>query len=229
MKSTRTAALWLIAVCMIASARPASGQNVTTGTITGNYFVGGATLFEIANTPNATITGNQFYSSRSGAVYVIGRNGQPYLWNNNTYHGSTNRNVFGVTGDGIYQFASWKSMTGYDANSAATSSVMPNTVILRPNSYQAGRANVMVYGVAGATTASIDLSASGLVNGQPYTIRNAQNYFGAPVATGTYNSASPTVVVSLVGAAQSVATPLGYDYTPATTCPQFCPMVVVPN
>jgi len=106
---------------------------------------------------------------------------------------------------------------------------MPNTVVVRPNAYQPGRANVMIYSFSGATTATINLASTGLVNGQSFVIRNAQNYFGTPVLTGTYNSSNPTVTVSLTGAAQTVAEPIGHGYTPPTTCPQFCPMIVVPN
>jgi hypothetical protein len=106
---------------------------------------------------------------------------------------------------------------------------MPNTVIVRPNMYNAGRANVLIYSPSGAATATINLSLTGLVNGQAYTIRNAQNYFGAAIASGTYSTQSPNIVVSLSGPALTVAPPNGYGFTPATTCPQFCPMVVVPN
>ncbi len=205
------------------------GAGVGVGTITGNYFVGGGTLFEIANTPTANVSGNHFYSSRSGAVYAITQNGMPYTWNSNVYHSGSNRNVFGVAGDGIYQFAAWRNLTGYDQSGSATAAAMPNTVIVRPNAYSAGRANVLIYSPSGATTATINLSLAGLANGQGYTIRNAQDYFGTPVASGTYSTQNPNLVVSLSGPASTVAAPSGYSFTPATTCPHFCPMVVVPN
>src|SRR5262249_49736480 len=143
--------------------------------------------------------------------------------------GANGRNVFGIAGTGLYQFANWRTLTGFDAGSTATSSAMPDTAIVRPNTYQAGRANVMIFSFSGANSISINLSTTGLINGQTYTIRNAQDYFGTPVLTGTYNAANPTVTVSLTGTSQSVAMPIGYGYTPPTTCPQFCPMIVVPN
>lgn len=205
------------------------GAGVNAGTITGNYFVGGGTLFEIANTTSATITGNLFYSSRTGAQYTIVPPGQSYAWNQNSYYGAVSRNVFGISGSGLLQFPNWRSATGYDAASAATSAAMPDTILVRPSTYQPGRANVMVYSFSGSSTATIDLSSAGLANGQSFTIRNAQNYYGPSVATGTFNSASPTITISLTGAALGVATPIGYSFTPATTCPQFCPMIVVPN
>lgn len=205
------------------------GAGIGVGTITDNYFVGGGTLFEIANTTSATITGNQFYSSRSGAQYTIVPAGQSYQWNNNNYYAAAARNVFGISGSGLLQFPNWRSATGFDGNSNATSTVLPDTVIVRPNTYQPGRANVLIYSFSGATTASINLALSGLVNGQGYTIRNAQNYYGPAVASGTFSSGNPNVVVPITGVAAGVATPLGYSFTPAGTCPQFCPMIVVPN
>jgi hypothetical protein len=205
------------------------GAGVGTGTVTNNTFVGGGTMFEIANTNSATISGNRFYSSQSGAVYTIVPSGRSYSWNNNTYYSAMGRNVFGIAASGTYQFANWRSLTGFDANSTATSTAMPTTVVVRPNSYQPGRANVFIYAIAGSTSVSVDLSTAGLSNGQHYTLRNAQNYSGAPVTSGNFDSANPLINVSLTGAAASVATPVGYSYTPPTTCPQFCPMVVVPN
>lgn len=205
------------------------GAGVNSGTISDNYFVGGGTLFEIANTSSASISGNHFYSSRSDSVYVITSGGMSYSWNNNTYHGAGSRQVFGIAGTGTFAFSSWKSTTGFDSNSSATGSAMPDRVIVRPNSYEQGRANVLIYSYSGASTASVNLSSAGLANGQRYTIRNAQNYFGAPVASGTYNSSSATITVPLTGAAATVATPTGHGFTPASTCPKFCPMIVVPN
>ena len=205
------------------------GAGVDTGTITDNYFVGGGTLLATGNTTHATITGNHFYSSRAGAQYTLVAPGSSYNWNYNTYDGSIGRNVFGVAGSSLFQFAGWRTATGFDSVSNVTSSATPDTVIVRPNSYQVGRANVIVYSFSGATSVSIDLSSTGLLNGQSYTIRNAQNYNGPAVASGTFNVSSPTIAVPLSGAALTVATPLGYSFTPATTCPQFCPMVIVPN
>jgi len=205
------------------------GAGVGVGTITGNYFVGGGTLFEIANTASANVSNNQFYSSRTGAVYAIAPRGMPYTWNGNVYHRGGGRDIFVVAATGMYQFAGWRSVTGFDQSASITLTDMPNTVIVRPNVYQAGRANIMIYSPSGAATATINLSLTGLVNGQAYTIRNAQNYYGSAIASGTYSAQNPNVVVSLSGPALTVATPNGYSFTPATTCPQFCPLVVVPN
>lgn len=205
------------------------GAGVSTGTITGNTFVGGNTLLIVSNTSAATVTGNKFYAPQTGALYTISRSGMTYTWNNNTYYGSSGRDTFGISGVGRMKLPSWQSTTGFDSSSTETTGAMPDTVQVRPNTYQPGRANVIIFSFSGATSVTVNLSSTGLVNGQTYTIRNAQNYFGSPVVSGTYNSSQPTISVPLTGAAQTVATPGGYSFTPASTCPQFCPMVVVPN
>ena len=78
---------------------------------------------------------------------------------------------------------------------------------------------------------SVNLSTSGLVNGQNYEIRNAQNYFGPPVLAGTYNSASPVVSIPMTSAASlAIAQPFGIDLAPrTTTLPEFGVFVIVPN
>ena len=102
---------------------------------------------------------------------------------------------------------------------------------VRPNAYQTGRANVIVYNWSLASSVSVNLSTSGLVNGQNYEIRNAQNYFGTPVLAGTYNPASPTVSISMTSAASvAIAQPFGSDLAlRTTTLPEFGVFVVVPN
>ncbi|MEP6914012.1 MAG: hypothetical protein ABJC89_00130 [Acidobacteriota bacterium] len=60
---------------------------------------------------------------------------------------------------------------------------------VRPNAYEPGRANVVVYNWARQPQVSVNLSAAGLASGDTYEVRDAQNYFGGPVATGTYTGA----------------------------------------
>lgn len=207
------------------------GAGIGTGVFKDNFFTGGTNGFSIGRVTTLTFTGNSFYSLSNSTTYLISPI-IPYTWNNNTYHNANGLNRFGyLTGSGgeVAQFAAWRTITGFDANSTATGSARPTNVVVRPNSHQTGRANVIVYASSGVTSATVNLSTTGLVNGQQYTIRNAMDYFGAPIATGTYSTANPSVSVTLTGPAQSVAAPVGHGYTPGTTCPQFCPMVVVPN
>lgn len=204
------------------------GSGVSNATITDNYFVGGETPLQIGNVTYAQVMRNRIYSPISFVFYTHMSPGQR-TWDQNIYYGAEGKTAFAVMGVMFGQFAQWRQVTGYDQAGMTTSGAMPDTVMVRPNAYQPGRANVVIYSFSGATTASIDLSTTGLTNGQSFVIRNTQNYFGPIVASGTYSSSNPVVSVSLVGPAQSVAAPIGHGYTPASTCPQFCPMIVTPQ
>ena len=206
------------------------GAGILLGIFTNNYVIGSGTGFEASSVTSLTMTGNKFYSAGSGDIAVLSQR-LPYVWNNNTYYGtSTNQFKYGdTTSHNNLNFTGWKTATGFDLLSTATTSAMPDTVIVRPNAYTAGRANVVVYAPSGAASINVNLSTSGLTNGQSYTIKNAFNYFGPNVATGTYNSSNPTISLPLTGAAASVATPVGATYTPTTTVPQFGAFIVVPT
>lgn len=202
------------------------GAGIGSATVTNNYFLQGATSIEVLNVANLTFTGNKFYTTgpdgnRYGFAPASG-----YNWNNNTYYNVTTEARFGVRNvSGRKDYAEWKALTGYDSNSTLTSAAMPDTIIVRPNAYESGRANVTIYAPSAPSSINIDLSLSGLANGQTYTLRNAFNYFGTAITTGTYNSNSPTITVSLSGAATSVATPTGMETTPSTTV-NFYQMIV---
>lgn len=204
------------------------GAGVGGGDILNNYFVGGNRQLEVSMA-SGTVTGNKFYSMYSGTYYGLIPPGAQYTWNNNTYYAGVGRWVYAVQGVGVNLFPAWRTVTGFDANSTETSAAMPDTVVVRPNSYQAGRANIVIYVPSGATSINVNLSATGLANGQAYSIKNAFNYFGPNVVSGTYNSSSPTISLPLTGAARSVATPIGHGFTPATTLPDFGVFIVVPS
>ena len=204
------------------------GAGITNGTFTNNYFYGASVAFEAQAVTNLTFTGNKFYSPGAGDVYTIVRV-PGFTWNGNTYYNAGTQSRFGRAGIGTYSFTNWKPQFNYDASSTAVSSAMPNTAIVRPNSYQRGRANVIIYASSSTTSINVNLSAIGLANGQGYTIKNASDWNGPNVATGTFNSSNPVISLPLNANARSVATPVGRTFTPATTCPNFCVMVVVPN
>lgn len=208
------------------------GAGITTGTFTDNYIGGGGSAFNRLTVTTLTFTGNRIFNVGENILAPQTGSG---TWNNNTYYNTaTGATKFGNTTLATNQtFANWQSSSGKDASSTINSGNLPDTVIVRPNSYESGRCNVVVYAASAPTSINVNLTDCGLANGQNYTIKNAFNYFGSDVSTGTYNSASPTVSVPLNGAAATVAAP--YESgdaeidVPASTCPNLCIMVVVPQ
>jgi hypothetical protein len=138
------------------------------------------------------------------------------------------------------KLSEWRSTSGYDA--AATDfgtnapsnpagyfysqTAPPLQVFIRPNIYTPGRAHIIIYNWPLSATVSVNLSTTGLTNGQTYEIRDAENYFGPLVLTGTYNSASPTVSIPMTGL--TAAQPLGSSFAARThTAPEFGVFVLI--
>jgi len=151
-----------------------------------------------------------------------------YTFNNNTYYYSGASLPFIY--DTARSFSTWKSLVG-DANSTYTAARPTGIkVFVRPNLYEQGRANIVIYNWDRASSVMANLSQVGLSNGQSYEIRNALNYFGAPVFTGTYSATNPLVSIAMTSAAATaVTTPINHSYTPTTTLPEFGVFVVVPR
>jgi uncharacterized protein YjdB len=97
-------------------------------------------------------------------------------------------------------------------------------VVVRPNKFEAGRANIIVYNWSNAGSVSVDLSGV-LPAGSHYEIRNAQNFFGSPVASGTYSGGSVSVPLSAITAVR----PLGRSSNALSTGSQFGVFVVIPT
>jgi hypothetical protein len=201
------------------------GAGINTATFSNNYVVGGSTQLEIENTNSLTGSGNQIYSATAnvgGYVKITAINSN-FSWNGNTYHNAGTQTLFANNAN-LYNFTSWRAATGFDSGGTATAVAMPNQVIVIPNSYEPGRANVIIYNTSGASTVQINLTQAGLTNGQTYEIRDAENYFGPLVRTGTYNSTSPTVSIPMTGL--TVAQPVGLP-APTHTAPEFGTFVVI--
>ncbi|HEV8304671.1 MAG TPA: Ig-like domain-containing protein [Gemmatimonadales bacterium] len=93
-----------------------------------------------------------------------------------------------VGGSGITQ-GTWTNAT-VSGNTvlAAGPAARQTAVFVRPNAYEQGRATVTVYNWSQLGAVSVDLS--GIVPvGARYEVRNVQNLYGAPVATGEFSGA----------------------------------------
>ncbi|MFN3323325.1 MAG: malectin domain-containing carbohydrate-binding protein [Bryobacteraceae bacterium] len=188
-----------------------------------NYFIGGESAAELWNWNRLEFTGNTVYSQNSLTLVLNHRPEQSlsnYNIQNNTYFGSgifrynrSNRNFSGMQALGI------------ERNSRFTPG-RPTGVwsFVRPNKYEKGRANVVVYNWDMRSSISVDIGDL-LSVGQRYEIRDAQNYFASPVASGTYQGGPIPLPLSRT----TVATPVGsVPRMPVHTGPEFGVFVILP-
>jgi hypothetical protein len=94
-------------------------------------------------------------------------------------------------------------------------------VLVRPNQYEAGRGNIVIYNWSRANTVNVDISNLGLAVGDQYELHNAVNFYG-DIITGTY-AGSP---ISIPMTGRTVAAPAGLT-PPASTFPDFGAFVLL--
>jgi hypothetical protein len=155
-----------------------------------------------AGCTNGTVTGNYL-------------DGNPVLDLVNCSSGLT------MTGNTFYGTLSGFTQGQYPGNTYYSSRPTGTQVFIRPSQYEAGRANITVYDWSLSASVSVDLS-SVLTIGSQYEIRNAQNFYGPPVVSGTYAGGS----VALPQTGLAPATPVGWT-APAATGPEFNAFVVL--
>jgi hypothetical protein len=80
-------------------------------------------------------------------------------------------------------------------------------VVVRPNRCEPGRAHVAIFNWDRLPSISVDLRDAGLSSGAQFTIHNVEDYFGAPVARGTWDGASIEVPMTGLRAAPAVGMP----------------------
>ncbi|MCC7009015.1 MAG: chitobiase/beta-hexosaminidase C-terminal domain-containing protein [Acidobacteria bacterium] len=137
-----------------------------------------------------------------------------------------------MTGNLLYnlQAAQWGwSASGFQPQSYPQNTFLAqrpttNFVRVRPNAYEPGRGHVIVYNWQRLAEVAVDLASLGLEPGETFEVRDAQDFFGPPVAVGTYDG-SP-VRIPMVGLL--FAAPVGnVPVTPSHTSSDFGAFVVV--
>lgn len=153
-----------------------------------------------------TIADNQFAISDlpvTGSTALVALRmptGEPYsvhAWNRNRYAvvaGSTQKPFYIGTSSANLLFPQWREVTGYDsdANSSMTERFSGSKVIVRPSTYEPGRAFVTCWNWDGAAALNVDLS-SVLSPGDRYEIHHVYDVFGPALVTGTYRGAGVSV------------------------------------
>lgn len=97
-----------------------------------------------------------------------------------------------------------------------------DTVVLIPNVYERGRANIAVYNWSMQAFVPVDVAGI-LLPGEYFEICDAQNYFGDPVASGIYRGGS--IALPMVGL--TAVSPIGKPGSRAHTAPKFGAFVVI--
>jgi hypothetical protein len=107
---------------------------------------------------------------------------------------------------------------------AAAKPTTGQTVFVRPNQYEAGRATVTIYNWSKASSVAVSLANAGLVAGDSFEIRDAMNFYGGPVVTGLYTGGP----VSIPMTGLTAALPVGASLTPPPhTAPAFGAFVLL--
>jgi len=196
----------------------------------GNYFY--KVFLQFSSWQTLTFTNNYIFNSApivkvaslaTNAVAAI----LPWDFNRNFYWinpgtaPSIATNVWVIEGLAPMTFTSWKSRTGYDANSIVSHTLpTTNNVIVQNNAYDVDRAQVAAYNWSGGTNISINVVPLGWATGDAVTIRNLQNYYG-DVFNATV-SATRTLNLDMRAASHSVAIPFGDSAAlSATSFPEF--------
>lgn len=177
-----------------------------------NYFVGGAPVLLATEWDSAVLTGNTFAGIQSLIFLGLPANPAPaaaYQWNHNTYAAASNAAPFSFQRQAL-NLAEWQHATGFDKDSQFQKNLSGIKVFVRPNQYEPGRAHIVVYNWERADSVAVDLAAVGPA-GTQCAVVNVLDYFGPPVATGTYGG--PPLRLPLIGTA---------------TGPEFNAFVVVP-
>ena len=94
-------------------------------------------------------------------------------------------------------------------------------IMVRPNRYEAGRANIIIYNWGQASTVNVDISTIGLNVGDQYELHNVQDFY-ADIITGTYSGG--TITIPMTG--HTVAAPTSHT-APPSTFPKFGAFVIM--
>jgi hypothetical protein len=198
------------------------GRGGTNGpaTVTDNYLVGGDPSLRLfgwgsfTSTNNTIVRGDGILMEQSGS------------WGGMRFTGSTWYGTPGqievLSGSTDWTFAQWKANIGA-TDAEVSGKPTEQKVFVRPNAYEPGRANVIVYNWSGAGSVSVDLSGV-LAPGQFYEVRNVQRIWDAPVLSGTYSGGSISVPIQAVSAYTPFVVP--QDPPPPGTGTQFSVFLV---
>ena len=178
---------------------------------------------------NSVVEGNFTYKGQSNFGYAAG-----------CHDGRISNNYFAgalilvrcdalTSGNTVYnenwpRYGTWPSL--FPANTYHAQRPTGTVVRVRPNEYEPGRSHVVIYNWDKLRNISVDLSGTGLANGDAYEIRDAQNFFDGVVASGSYDGRAVSVPLTGLTAVMPVG---NVPRVPAHSAPEMVVLVVVPT
>lgn len=190
--------------------------------VIGNYFIGGYIALEMHGWTSARVLCNATYAQNSINVNLHTappEAGQAVQWDGNRHFGNGEFYRDGRKSG----FPDWQAGgvdTGGSFKAGRPAGVW---TFVRPNAYEKGRGHIVVYNWDLKSSVRVDVSKV-LVPGAAYRILDAQNIFGPPVLSGTYEGEDLCIPMTDL----TVALPLGVvPNPPRHTAPEFGVFVIV--
>jgi len=219
---------------MLYSTRSDDGDNMRIGdnddstnnkdvVVRGNYIAGGRVPLRIEAWERLTVQDNVVLGPASPFIVRLRGTGSiATSWDRNTWHRDAADVIWEFRGN-TTGFTAWKTASGLGATDQTAAPPSAPKVFVRPNRYEPGRANIIIYNWTRQATVPVNVSAV-LQSGDRYELRNVQNFFGAPVASGTYSGGSISVPMAGVNPPALIGRTIG---TPPRTAPDFDAFVLL--
>lgn len=167
--------------------------------VQGNYAAGGVLGLQMefqwdsASVLNNTIVGD----NGTDMVHTGGPGALLYQWNGNSYFRDSTAMAWEHNGTS-YNLGGWKAASALGASDADSGSLPATTrVFVRPNKYETGRANIIVYNWAHQGSVSVDLT-SVVPAGWHYAVHPVEDFYGTAAASGTYGGGSISIPMTAV-------------------------------
>jgi hypothetical protein len=180
-----------------------------TAQVANNYVAGGTQVLDLGYWSNLTVASNTFLGSSLMLVQHDVNTPTTQHWSSNTHYRDPTATAWQFSG--AKTFSAWQTAVGAATDAASATLPGANWVFVRPNKYESGRANIVVYNWASLSSIAVDVSTVGLASGDHYQVRNVQDIFGTPVASGTYDG-SGTISIPMGGV--NPPQPIGGSFQP---------------
>jgi hypothetical protein len=192
----------------------------------GHFLVGG-----LVPASNVSLKDNMFYRGAAQFGYRAGVKNSGLLLTGNFFHADDGEclTIRGWADVRAANNIAWQGgLSGVletvlsDGKSYALHKMGGTTVILRPNTYEPGRGNIVIYNWDKLDSVPVDLSQMGWKPGEKYLLHNVQNYYDETIQ-GVYKG--QPIQVPMTG--WSTAIPTGWDrpFKPVTF-PEFGVFVI---